>query len=191
MKNNKSSQNIIDYWNAVERFTPHKLDTKSKFGYVKSIQQEVLGAQDIPWQSRERFCHQETPGKTWVYNVFVGIINGTDITRLIKQMIESNEEDYNLQDNNKISCLCTFQLNNYGEILEDTEININSNQSLFQYSMENINVNEGLSHYSEEQCCNKNTNNKSLVIPFSENNEYFQKKIHLDKVKEKIIDYVK
>ena len=31
-----------------------------------------------------------------------------------------NKEDYNLQSNNNVSCLCTFQLNNYGEILKDT-----------------------------------------------------------------------
>ncbi len=120
MKNKKSSQNIIYYWNAVERFTPHKLDTKNKLGYVQSIQQEVLETKDIPWQSRERFCHKQTPGKTWVYNVFLGIVNCSDITRLIKEMLESGEEDYNLQNDNQISCLCTFQLNNYGEILEDT-----------------------------------------------------------------------
>lgn len=120
MKNKTSSQNIISYWNAVERFTPHKLDTKNKLGYVESIQQEVLGAKDIPWQSRERFCHKQTPSKTLVYNVFLGIINCTDITHLIKKMLESSEEDYNLQNDNQISCICTFQLNNYGEILEGT-----------------------------------------------------------------------
>lgn len=120
MKSIKSPQNIICYWDAVERFTPHKLDIKNKLGYVQSIQQEVLGAQDIPWQSRERFYHKQTPDKTWVYNVFLGIINCTDITRLIKEMLESNEEDYSLQNDNQISCLCTFQLNNYGEILKDT-----------------------------------------------------------------------
>ena len=120
MKNKKSSQNIIYYWNAVERFTPHKLDTKNKLGYVESIQQEVLGAKDIPWQSRERFCHKQTPSKTWVYNVFLGVINCTDVTHLIKEMLENREEDYNLQNDNQVSCLCTFQLNNYGEILKDT-----------------------------------------------------------------------
>jgi hypothetical protein len=120
--NNKSCKNIVDYWNAVERFTPHQLETKNRLGYVESIQQEVLGEQDIPWQSRERFCHKQTPGKTWVYNVFLGIVNYSDIIKLIKNMLVNDEDDYDLQSVDQVSCLCTFQLNNYGEVLNDTFI---------------------------------------------------------------------
>ncbi|NDE19474.1 MAG: hypothetical protein EB000_03410, partial [Alphaproteobacteria bacterium] len=120
MNNNKPCKNIVNYWNAVERFTPHHLETKNKLGYVESIQQEVLKEHDIPWQSRQRFCHKQTPDKTWVYNVFLGAVNYSDITKLIKTMLANNKEDYNLQSNNNVSCLCTFQLNNYGEILKDT-----------------------------------------------------------------------
>lgn len=120
MKNDESCQNIIDYWGTVERFTPYKLDTKNIFGYVKSIQQEVLDEYDIPWKNRDRFEHRKTPDKTWVYNIFIGIINYTDITKLIKTMLESDDEDYNLPTNDQVSCLATFQLNNYGEILSET-----------------------------------------------------------------------
>ena len=35
-------------------------------------------------------------------------------------MFANNKENYNLQSNNNVSYLCTFQLNNYGEILKDT-----------------------------------------------------------------------
>ena len=35
MNNNKECKNIVNYWNAVERFTPHHLETKNKLGYVE------------------------------------------------------------------------------------------------------------------------------------------------------------
>lgn len=120
MKNDKLCQSIVDYWNAVERFTPYKLDAKNKLGYVQSIQEEVLGAHDIPWQSRKRFGHAQTPNKIWVYTVFLGVINYADITQLIKIMLGNEEEDYNLQVNDQISCLCAFQLNSAGEVLQET-----------------------------------------------------------------------
>ena len=44
----------------------------------------------------------------------------SDITNPNKTMFANNKEDYNLQSNNNVSYLCTFQLNNYGEILKDT-----------------------------------------------------------------------
>ena len=52
--------------------------------------------------------------------MFLGVVNSSDITKLIKTMFANNKEDYNLQSNNNVSYLCTFQLNNYGEILKDT-----------------------------------------------------------------------
>ncbi len=118
--NNKPCKNIVNYWNAVERFTPHHLDTKNKLGYVEEIQRGILREEDIRWKSREDYSYNKTPNKTWVYNVFLGIVNSSDITKLLKTMLVNNKEDYNLQSNNNVSYLCTFQLNNYGEILKDT-----------------------------------------------------------------------
>jgi len=119
MTNKKSPQTIIDYWDAVERFTIHKLDTKRKSTSVHLISKKDLGQHDIPWKSREQFCHTQTPQKTWVYNVFLGIVDCKDITCLIKDMLDSKAEEYNLQNNGQESCLCSLQLNNYGEILQD------------------------------------------------------------------------
>ncbi len=118
--NNKPCKNIVNYWNAVERFTPHHLDTKNKLGYVEEIQRGILREEDIRWKSREDYSYNKTPNETWVYNVFLGIVNSSDITKLLKTMLVNNKEDYNLQSNNNVSYLCTFQLNNYGEILKDT-----------------------------------------------------------------------
>jgi hypothetical protein len=118
--NNTPCKNIVNYWNAVERFTPHHLDTKNKLGYVTEIQQVTSGEERIRWKSREDSSHNKTPKETWVYNVFLGVVNSSDITKLLKTMLANNKEDYNLQSNNNVSYLCTFQLNNYGEILKDT-----------------------------------------------------------------------
>ncbi|MCP5362352.1 MAG: ATP-binding protein [Rickettsiaceae bacterium] len=118
--NNKPCKNIVNYWNAVERFTPHHLDTKNKLGYVEEIQRGILREEDIRWKSREDYSYNKTPKETWVYNVFLGVVNSSDITKLLKTMLANNKEDYNLQSNNNVSYLCTFQLNNYGEILKDT-----------------------------------------------------------------------
>jgi len=118
--NNKPCKNIVNYWNAVERFTPHHLDTKNKLGYVEEIEQGISEQESILWKSREDSSHKQTPDKTWVYNVFLGVVNSSDITKLLKTMLANNKEDYNLQSNNNVSYLCTFQLNNYGEILKDT-----------------------------------------------------------------------
>ncbi|MBN8523481.1 MAG: ATP-binding protein [Rickettsiales bacterium] len=118
--NNKPCKNIVNYWNAVERFTPHHLDTKNKLGYVEEIQRVILREEDIRWKSRKDYSYNKTPKETWVYNVFLGVVNSSDITKLLKTMLANNKEDYNLQSNNNVSYLCTFQLNNYGEILKDT-----------------------------------------------------------------------
>lgn len=120
MKKNESVKNIIDYWEAVERFTPHKLDTESIFGNIESIQREVQGQHDIPWKNPERFLHKQIPNKTWVYSVFIGIINYSDITKLIRNMLEKDEENYNSSTKESLSCFCTFQLNNCGKIISNT-----------------------------------------------------------------------
>jgi hypothetical protein len=63
MNNNKPCKNIVNYWNAVERFTPHHLDTKNKLGYVEEIEQGISGEKGIRWKSREDCTHKKTPLK--------------------------------------------------------------------------------------------------------------------------------
>ena len=55
MNNNKPCKNIVNYWNAVERFTPHHLDTKNKLGYVEEIEQGISEQESILWKKPRRF----------------------------------------------------------------------------------------------------------------------------------------
>ena len=119
MHNINSSKNIIDYWASVERFTPPQIETKNTIGYIESIQQTTLGSKDVPWQSRERFQHKKTPHHTRVYTIFLGILKCSDVTIQIKQLLNSSDNDFDL-NNKGVSCLCSFQLNNYGEIIPNT-----------------------------------------------------------------------
>ncbi len=122
MSNKNSPQNIVDYWIAAERFTPHQIETENKIGYIKSIQHTALGAKDIAWQSRARFQHKTTPNYTWVYTVFLGVVKCSDITDQMMRMLNDSSIDYNLKKEKGLTCLCSFQLNNYGELIENTFI---------------------------------------------------------------------
>lgn len=115
----ESAKNIVEYWKAVERFTPPQIETKNKIGYIKSIQQEVSGVKNIPWQNRERFEHKVTPHHTLVYTVFLGVVKCSDITTQMKNFLNSADKDFDLNING-VSCLCSFQLNNYGELIPGT-----------------------------------------------------------------------
>ena len=70
--------NRIDFWNSIEKFTPCEIeiDNEKKPPFVKNIQKEVLGDYDLPWldKDKKRFKHFETKEKSWVYTVFLGIV---------------------------------------------------------------------------------------------------------------------
>lgn len=117
----KSAKGVIDYWTCVERFTPPKVETKIVSQTIESIQKEVLRAKDIPWENRKRFEHKVTPNYTKVYTVFLGVIKFSDISKQIKELLKNNDDDFDF-DGNNLSCLCCFQLNNYGEYIKDTLI---------------------------------------------------------------------
>lgn len=115
-----TAQRIVKYWSSVERFTIPRVETQKKIGYIKSIQQETLGAKDIPWQSRSRFQHRYTPNHTLVYTVFLGIIKHSDISSYITKRLNGSDEYNDDLNANEVSCLCSFQLSNYGELLAET-----------------------------------------------------------------------
>ena len=120
MEGDSYLENIVDYWAAAERFTPHQVDTENTIGYIKSIQITVLEQKDVAWQSRARFQHKTTPNYTWVYTVFLGIIKCSSITDQMKLMLDDSSVDYGLKKEKGLTCLCSFQINNYGELIKDT-----------------------------------------------------------------------
>ncbi len=121
MKNKQTSTSkILDFWAAVEQFTPCTVEPEKKTGYVKSIQREVLGKQDIPWLNKDSFNHERTDKFTWVYTVFLGILKKKDITKQIKQFLRIDHPDYDLKKENGLSCICAFQLDINGKPISST-----------------------------------------------------------------------
>lgn len=93
------AKNIIDFWNSVEKFTPCQIETDNdkKPFRVENIQREVLGNHDLPWINKERFKkHVTTQKDTWIYTVFLGIIEIEDVTKQIKELLNSDYPDYAL-----------------------------------------------------------------------------------------------
>ena len=72
------------------------LDTKNKLGYVEEIEQGISEQESILWKSREDSSHKQTPDKTWVYNVFLGVVNSSDITKLLKTMLAKAKSRHRL-----------------------------------------------------------------------------------------------
>lgn len=108
------SKNIIDFWNSVEKFTPCQIETDNdkKPFRVENIQREVLGNYDLPWLNKERFKkHVPTQKETWVYTVFLGAIEIENVSKEIKELLNSDYPDYDLQTVKGVSCIASFQIN--------------------------------------------------------------------------------
>ncbi|NRB11310.1 MAG: hypothetical protein HRU35_06855, partial [Rickettsiaceae bacterium] len=119
-------ENILDYWFAVEQFTPCKVETEQKLGDVQDIQKEVLGDKDIPWINRERFKnHVKTDKNTWVYTICLGTVSLNKVTQEMKRLLNSKHPDYDLQPKGQeeLACLLSFKLDINGK-LDPTSLEI-------------------------------------------------------------------
>lgn len=115
-------QKIINFWNSIEKFTPCQIETdnEKKPYRVENIQREVLGNYDLPWLNKGRFKHLETIDKRWSYEVFLGIIEINDITKVIKELLENDAADYDLKSTEAVSCIASFQVNSDGCLVDNS-----------------------------------------------------------------------
>ena len=191
MEGKSCPENIVDYWVTAERFIPHKVDTKNIIGYIKSIQATVLEQKDIAWQSRERFQHKTTPSHTWVYTVFLGIIKCSAITDQMKLMLNDSSIDYDLKKEKGITCLCSFQINNYGELIKDTFTTLDYFVSMSCLNKASKNVDSWMSMApifikkfddAYDNICDVTKNRKCPTITYEDLEEFLEDILHLSEL---------
>ncbi|WP_038539685.1 hypothetical protein [endosymbiont of Acanthamoeba sp. UWC8] len=112
MHNNLSqAKNIIDYWSWVERFTPPTL-----FDNDSAIK-TVLGDQEIPWLNPD---YSEDETHTWLYSVYVGVINCKNIIEKLKAELGSELIDSNSKNEESESYLFCFEVDINGHPIGDS-----------------------------------------------------------------------
>ncbi len=107
---NSNPKDILKFWTSVEKFIPFEVKTEQLPEGVDSIQKEVLADQDIPWLNTHRFGHSETKTHSWVYTVFIGILDYDFITSEIKRLLNVDAPNYNPGELKNLSCIASFQV---------------------------------------------------------------------------------
>ena len=112
--------NVLRYWALVEEFVPPAVEKAYKTAETRSIQNEVLEDNDIPWLHKERFqTHHSTAKHTWEYTVFLAVNKINALLSTVKNIFSDAVDGYTDQED-KNTCMLAFKVDVNGRPLANS-----------------------------------------------------------------------